>query len=166
MTTGMVTAFIGLGSNLDHPVRQIQIALKKLHQDPDLDLMQHSSLYQTPPMGPSDQPDYINAVAKIRTQLNAVALLDRLQQIETNQGRVRNGTHWGPRVLDLDLLLYGDQFIYSPRLQVPHPGIGLRNFVLYPMREIDPQLRIPGLGPITDLIDQLTTGAPTRLPSH
>ena len=95
-------------------------------------------------MGPEGQPDYINAVAAIKTQLSALDLLDALQQIESEQGRVRTGLRWGPRTLDLDILLYDEQIISTERLRIPHPGLHERAFVLYPLYEIDPDLMIPG----------------------
>ena len=163
MTPAPVTAYIGLGSNLDHPEQQIRAAMSALKQHPHLTWVAGSDLYQTPPMGPADQPDYINAVACVRSELSAEGLLDLLQSLENAQGRTRNGVRWGPRTLDLDLLLYGDQVIDTTRLRVPHPGIGARNFVLYPMREISPEIIIPGLGPIDTVIERLNDSPPTRL---
>jgi 2-amino-4-hydroxy-6-hydroxymethyldihydropteridine diphosphokinase len=103
-------------------------------------------------MGPSDQPDYVNAVAAIYTVLSARALFLRLQSIEAEFGRVRESRRWGPRVIDLDLLLFGDAVIESGDLVVPHPGIASRAFVLEPLKEIAPDLRIPGLPPLDDLL--------------
>lgn len=103
-------------------------------------------------MGPQDQPDYINAVMAIETQLPPLELLDGLQAIEAAHGRVRQGERWGPRTLDLDLLVYGDREIQSERLTVPHPGISLRRFVLLPLHDIEPHLEIPGLGSLESLL--------------
>jgi len=144
----MVKAYIGLGSNLDEPLQQIQGALGELAQLPQSQLLKHSSLYETEPMGPADQsdylqPGYINAVAEVETELDPVELLDQLQSIENSHQRVRGEIQWGPRTLDLDLLLYGDETVETERLTVPHPGITERNFVLIPMVEISPELRLP-----------------------
>ncbi len=149
-----VVAWIGLGSNLDDPVRQVNTALVALDSLPQSRLLACSGLYRSAPMGPQDQPDYINAVAGLKTTLPAVALLDALQAIEQDHARVR-GEHWGPRTLDLDILLYGDDIIESPRLSVPHPGLAQRNFVLAPLAEITPQLSVPGLGKVQVLRDRL-----------
>lgn len=103
-------------------------------------------------MGPADQPDYINAVAELSTELSPHALLDALQAIEQQHGRTRQGQRWGPRTLDLDILLYSDQQINDVRLQVPHPGIAMRSFVLYPLAEILPGCDIPGMGSLQALL--------------
>ena len=147
-----VTAYVGLGSNLEQPAEQIRSALAALHASAGICLQHCSSFYGNPPMGPQDQPDYINAVAEIRSSLAPGALLASLQAIERAQGRVRSGQRWGPRTIDLDLLLYGDQVVNEPGLTVPHPGIAERSFVLLPLQEIAPQLCVPGLGPVTDLL--------------
>ena len=139
----MVNAFIGLGSNLDEPLAQVRSALRALDQLPQSTLIQHSSLYETAPMGSANQPNYINAVAELATELAPEALLDQLQLIETAHQRVRGAERWGSRTLDLDLLLYGDEIIGAERLTVPHPGLTERNFVLIPMAEICPELRLP-----------------------
>jgi 2-amino-4-hydroxy-6-hydroxymethyldihydropteridine diphosphokinase len=127
-----VTAYIGLGSNLQQPIQQVKQALLHLAELPQTHLLNASPLYRSAPLGPADQPDYINAVAALATRLSPLALLDALQTIERQQGRVREGERWGPRTLDLDLLLYAEQKIQNDRLRVPHPGLGERNFVLYP----------------------------------
>ncbi len=145
-----IDAWIGLGSNLDDPVKQIKRALGELAGLEQSRLHAASSLYANPPMGPADQPDYVNAVAWLKTSLPALTLLDALQQIEREHARLR-GRHWGPRTLDLDLLLYAQDVIDSARLKVPHPGIAERNFVLYPLAELDGELRIPGMGSVADL---------------
>ena len=143
--------FIGLGSNLADPIAQIDTAINALKALPQSSFLTRSSLYSSPPMGPADQPDYINAVAELETTLSAHELLDQLQTIEEQQGRVRQ-RHWGERTLDLDLLLYGDQIFNDNRLQVPHPGIPLRSFVLYPLAEIAPDITVPGIGNIEQLL--------------
>ena len=140
-------AWIGLGSNLSgalaSPVEQIEQALTELSQMPQTQLISASSLYPSAPMGPQDQPDYINAVAELDTQLSALELLDELQQIELSQGRVRKENRWGPRTLDLDIILYGDQQINNTRLTIPHYGMKAREFVLYPLLEIAADLTLP-----------------------
>jgi 2-amino-4-hydroxy-6-hydroxymethyldihydropteridine diphosphokinase len=138
-------AFVGLGSNLDDPTGQVRRALLELAQLAESRLLRHSGLYRSPPMGPQDQPPYVNAVAMLQTALAPLELLDALQALERAHGR-RRTTRWGPRTLDLDLLLYGDLQIEHPRLRVPHPGMAQRAFVLVPMAEIAPDLEIPGLG--------------------
>lgn len=137
-------AFIGLGSNVGEPVAQVRAALGALDRLPDSRLQVASPLYQSQPMGPQDQPDFINAVAWLTTALAPHALLDELQQIETAAGRQRNGQRWGPRPLDLDLLLYGDARIANERLTVPHPGVAERPFVLRPLADIAGDRAIPG----------------------
>jgi len=146
-----VTAFIGLGSNLDNPRSQVQIALQELDGDLAIRLIKASALYQSAPMGPADQPDYINAVAAIETTLSAEELLTELQQLEARHQRVRK-EHWGPRTLDLDLLLFGDTVICNERLTVPHPGLKERNFVLIPLYEIAPDLILPDNRALVELI--------------
>jgi len=146
-----VTVYIGIGANLDGPVQQVSRALNELAALPRTRLVKKSSLYRTPPMGPPDQPDYINAVAELDTWLTPLALLDELQRIEQLHRRVRGAQRWGPRTLDLDLLLYGAQKIEQPRLRVPHPGLAERAFVLLPLVEIAPALAVPGLGALADL---------------
>lgn len=138
-----VRAFIGLGSNLDEPKTQILRAIAALRGLPLSRLTAVSRLYRSAPMGPADQPDYINAVAMLDTRLSPIELLDALQAIEQAQGRVRGAERWGPRTLDLDLLLYGTERIESERLLVPHPGMAERNFVLYPLSELSPELVLP-----------------------
>lgn len=155
-------AYIGLGSNLADPVEQVKTAISNLQSLPDSQLVAWSSLYASPPMGPQDQPDYINAVAAIETTLTAHQLLDALQAIEQQQGRIRN-RHWGERTLDLDVLLYGQNEIDDARLQIPHPGIALRAFVLYPLAEIAPDLKIPIAGKIEQLLQHCPRGGLRKL---
>ena len=142
--------FIGLGSNLSDPIEQVLTAIKSLALIPETDVVQQSSLYASPPMGPQDQPDYINAVVELESNLTAHKLLDQLQAIEQQQGRVRL-RHWGERTLDLDIIVYADHIIDDERLHIPHKGIAQRSFVLYPLAEIAPELTIPKFGNITEL---------------
>ncbi|MBS0003011.1 MAG: 2-amino-4-hydroxy-6-hydroxymethyldihydropteridine diphosphokinase [Thioalkalivibrio sp.] len=147
-----VSAFIGIGANLGEPVAQVFDALARLGRDlPETRLSGRSRLYRNPPMGPRDQPDYVNAVARLETRLEPCALLHRLQAIEVACGRRRDATRWGPRLLDLDLLLFGEEVIDEPGLRVPHPGIAERDFVLLPLLELAPGLMIPGHGPVAAL---------------
>lgn len=147
-----VLAYIGLGSNLAGPRSQVLRALTALAGLPDTELATASSLYHSAPMGPANQPDYINAVAAVQTALGPLQLLDALQAIEHRQRRIRSTQRWGPRTLDLDLLLYGQRRLHSPRLTVPHYGMHERAFVLYPLAEIAPDVHIPGKGPLSALL--------------
>ncbi|SEL20119.1 2-amino-4-hydroxy-6-hydroxymethyldihydropteridinediphosphokinase [Colwellia chukchiensis] len=151
----MSLVFIGLGSNLADPKAQILSALNKLSQLAHCVLKAHSSLYFSRPMGPQDQPDYMNAVAAIKTSLAPLALLEQLQAIETSAGRVRDGERWGARVLDLDILCFGQQVINSPRLTIPHYGIKQREFVLLPLAEIAPELVLPDGDSILTLAEKI-----------
>lgn len=149
---GPVRCYVGLGSNLDDPILQVRRGLTALAALPDTEVVQPSSLYRSPPMGPPGQPDYVNAVCALATRLPAPRLFAHLQGIEDRHGRVRGPVRWGPRILDLDLLLYGDAELSGPDLTVPHPGLAERAFVLYPLLEIAPDLQVPSLGPIASLI--------------
>jgi 2-amino-4-hydroxy-6-hydroxymethyldihydropteridine diphosphokinase len=144
-------ALVGLGSNLDRPARQIEIALGMLDAIDETSVVAASSLYRSAPLGGIEQPDFVNAAALLLTGLGARALLEQLQAIERSRGRERGEVHWGPRVLDLDLLAFGALSIDEPGLTVPHPGIASRNFVLLPLREIAPDFEIPQLGRVRDL---------------
>ncbi|AWL10867.1 2-amino-4-hydroxy-6-hydroxymethyldihydropteridine diphosphokinase [Saliniradius amylolyticus] len=135
--------YIGLGSNLDAPKQQLLTAFNTLAQHPDMRLVDTSSLYTSLPMGPQDQPDYVNAVACLQSKLDPLMLLRALQDIEWQQGRVRKDERWGARTLDLDILLYGQQVIKSPELIVPHYGMQDREFVVHPLMEIAPELQLP-----------------------
>jgi 2-amino-4-hydroxy-6-hydroxymethyldihydropteridine diphosphokinase len=143
MPSSATLCYIALGSNLGDPVRQARTAIALLSGMPELSLQAVSSLYRSAPMGPQDQPDYINAVIALETSLTPLALLDLLQKIELEHGRERKDERWGPRTLDLDILLYGQEIINNPRLTVPHYGMKLREFVIYPLLEIAPQLMLP-----------------------
>lgn len=141
--TVSATAYIGLGSNLEDPRAQVERALEALARLHRSELLRCSPLYRSAPMGPADQPDYVNTVAALRTGLSPLDLLDALQEIEKAQGRQRGPQRWGPRTLDLDVLLYGESIVESPRLTVPHPGLTERNFVLVPLFDIAPDLILP-----------------------
>lgn len=142
-----VTAFVGLGANLGDAAATVRAALAALAGLPRTRMVQASRLYRTPAWGRGDQPDFVNAVARLDTGLDARALLDALLAVERDFGRERaEGQRWGPRTLDLDLLLYGDARIDQPGLHVPHPHLHQRAFVLVPLLELAPQLAVPGLG--------------------
>ncbi|WP_116366275.1 2-amino-4-hydroxy-6-hydroxymethyldihydropteridine diphosphokinase [Parahaliea mediterranea] len=153
----MITCYLALGSNLDDPERQLQDAVAALARLPHSRLAAASPVYRSEPLGPAGQNDYLNAVVALITELQPLALLDALQAIEDTQGRVR-GERWGPRCIDLDILLYGDQRINEPRLQVPHPAMAERNFVLVPLTDIcDPRLVVPGGSDLATLAQRCPT---------
>ncbi len=158
-------AYIGLGSNLEAPVEQIKTALTDLQSLPATQLLKTSSLYASPPMGPQDQPDYINAVALLDTSLSAHDLLDALQAIEQQHGRQRK-RHWGERTLDLDILLYGQQMIEDERLSVPHLGLTQRAFVVHPLLEIAGDMPIPGQGSLQVIASRCSRGALKIVENH
>ncbi|MEY2666115.1 MAG: hypothetical protein RLZZ384_286 [Pseudomonadota bacterium] len=159
-----LVAYLGLGSNLESPTVQLQSARKAISEIDGIEEIAFSSLYRSPPMGPQDQPDYVNAVMKITTTLPALALLSAMQHIENEHGRVRL-QRWGARTLDIDILLYGDQNIHLPDLTVPHIGITERAFVLYPLFEIAPDLVI-GNQALTDIVDECPLHGLERLTSE
>lgn len=139
----MEPVYIGLGSNLAEPQQQLRDALNALERIASTRLVATSSFYLSDPLGPADQPRYVNAVAALETALTPLQLLDALQAIELAQGRERKAERWGPRSLDLDILLFGDRLIDEPRLQVPHYHLHARAFVLYPLAEVaPPELRL------------------------
>lgn len=144
-------AYIGLGSNLENPRLQVEQAFAELAALPDCELLACSPLYRSSAIGPGTQPDYINAVALLKTTLPPLALLDALQSIEQSHNRVRI-EHWGPRTLDLDILLLDSLHIDSERLKVPHPYLTQRNFVLYPLADIAPTLHLPDGQSLQELI--------------
>lgn len=149
----MTRAYIGLGSNLSNPLHQVTHACNQLQEHSDIILVACSPWYTSVAVGP-EQPDYINGAAALDTSLSAEELLDQLQAIENSQGRTRS-IHWGPRTLDLDLLLYGDEIINSDRLQVPHPWMHQRNFVLRPLLDIAPELALPDGTSIANLLEKI-----------
>ncbi|NQY88306.1 MAG: 2-amino-4-hydroxy-6-hydroxymethyldihydropteridine diphosphokinase [Colwellia sp.] len=136
-------AYIGLGSNLSSPIKQVQAAIDEIKKIAHSQVIKVSSLYLSKPMGPQDQDDYINAVLALQTTLTPLELLDALQSIENKAGRVRKENRWGARILDLDIILFGDDIITSERLTVPHYGMTKREFVLLPLAEIAADLIIP-----------------------
>lgn len=148
----MERVYIGLGSNLATPIEQLRSALAALAALPQTDLIAQSSFYSSDPLGPADQPRYVNAVAALDTELSPLALLDALQTIELEQGRTRKAERWGPRTLDLDILLFGERLLDEPRLTVPHYHMHARAFVLYPLAEIAPDLKLPDGRALTELL--------------
>ena len=156
------SAYIGIGANLDDPVAQVRAALAALDAIDSTRVEDRSSLYRSEPVGYAEQPDFVNAVARIESGLDAHALLARLAAIEQAQGRVRTRPN-GPRTLDLDLLLFDDDRINTDALVVPHPRMHERAFVLVPLTEIAPDIVIPGRGPAARLLERLGRGGVERL---
>ena len=151
-----VTACVALGSNLDDPRVQVERGFAALAALPRTALSARSRSYRTPPWGLVEQPDFINAAARLETTLTPRELLDALLAIEARAGRVR-GARNGPRILDLDLLLYGERVIDEPDLVVPHPRLHERAFVLLPLADVAPELKVPGHGRVRDLVAQVDT---------
>ena len=162
-TASVSKAYIGVGSNLACPAEQVRDARKALNELPKTRLLAFSPLYRNPALGPGEQPDYVNAVAAIETELTPHELLDALQIIEANQGRLRRSFRWEPRTLDLDVLVYGDRAIHDRRLTVPHPHMGERAFVLKPLLDVDPDLDVPGLGPVAALLSAVSQASLQRV---
>ena len=153
----MALAYVGLGSNLSAPEKQIKHAVALLSHIKNTKLSDLSSLYFSRPMGPQDQPDYMNAVAALQTELSPLELLDKLQAVENKAGRVRKDNRWGARILDLDILLFDNDIINHQRLTVPHYGLELREFVLLPLAEISPELMLPNGKSILALSQDIDT---------
>jgi 2-amino-4-hydroxy-6-hydroxymethyldihydropteridine diphosphokinase len=148
-------AYISLGSNLGDREATLRRALDLLREDPEIDVVAVSSFRETEPVGLTDQPMFVNAAAAVHTQLSARALLERLLAVERMLGRTREGPRFGPRTVDLDLLLYGDEELAEPGLRVPHPRLHERRFALEPLAELDPELVVPGRGPVRALLAEL-----------
>ncbi|WP_404342857.1 2-amino-4-hydroxy-6-hydroxymethyldihydropteridine diphosphokinase [Pseudoalteromonas mariniglutinosa] len=160
----MHTVYLGLGANLNAPQEQLDTAIQALKTLPECEFVCTSHYYASKPMGPQDQPDYINAVACIKTSLSALQLLDLTQAIEQQHGRVRKAQRWGPRTLDIDILLFADQCIENDRLTVPHYGLCLREFVVYPLLEIAPDLVLPNQQLLADIANSLPLNDLQQLP--
>ncbi len=153
------TVYIGLGSNLGDPLAQLRRAREALALLPGTELLAASRICRTPPMGPKDQPDYLNGVVALRTDLPPLELLGALQEIERRQGRVRGPVRWGPRTIDLDLLLYGRRVLNLPELTVPHPEMPSRPFVLYPLAEmVGEAFMLPRFGKVGELLERCPKG--------
>ena len=152
----MTTAFVGIGSNLGDPERQIEAALERLAAEDGIELVAVSTLRETEPVGFRDQPNFVNGAARIETELPARDLLKRLLAIEQQLGRIRGeGPRFGPRTIDLDLLAYGAERIDEPGLTVPHPRLAERRFALEPLAELAPSFEVPGLGSVQALLAEL-----------
>jgi 2-amino-4-hydroxy-6-hydroxymethyldihydropteridine diphosphokinase len=151
----MKPVWLALGSNLADPLQQVQNALDALAAIPQTRVVAVSSFYRTPPYGPQDQPDYLNAVVELATALQPDALLDHTQRVEQEQGRVRKDHRWGPRTLDLDILLFDRQTLASDRLTVPHYDMHNRAFMLVPLLEIAPAITLPNGTPVASLLAPL-----------
>jgi 2-amino-4-hydroxy-6-hydroxymethyldihydropteridine diphosphokinase len=157
-------AYVALGSNLDDPVRQVERAFDALATAiPDTRLVSRSGLYRTPPMGPVEQPDFVNAAAGLLTRLDAPTLLRELKALETRLGRAAPVVRWGPRLIDLDLLVHGSTQIAEETITVPHPGLAERAFVLVPLADIAPSLVVPGQGRVTELLGRVDTTGLERI---
>jgi 2-amino-4-hydroxy-6-hydroxymethyldihydropteridine diphosphokinase len=149
----MIRSFVGLGANLEDPRAQIDRALELLAAEEGIEVVAVSALRETDPVGYEDQPRFLNGAAELRTSLAPRELLERLLAIERSLGRVRGeGPRFGPRTIDLDLLLYGDEIVREDGLEVPHPRLHERRFALEPLAELDPALEIPGRGPVQGLL--------------
>ncbi|EMR0739009.1 MULTISPECIES: 2-amino-4-hydroxy-6-hydroxymethyldihydropteridine diphosphokinase [Citrobacter] len=158
----MTIAYIALGSNLASPLEQVNAAVKAIGDIPDSRIVAVSSFYRTPPLGPQDQPDYLNAAVALETTLAPEELLNHTQRIELQQGRVRKAERWGPRTLDLDIMLFGNEVINTERLTVPHYDMKNRGFMLWPLAEIAPELIFPeGIS-----LHQLLTHLGAAKPAH
>ncbi|WP_375056241.1 2-amino-4-hydroxy-6-hydroxymethyldihydropteridine diphosphokinase [Zobellella sp. DQSA1] len=162
----MTRVFVALGANLGDPLAQLGAARQALDALAAPGSLRHSPLYRSRPMGPADQPAYVNGVSVFDTALSPHALLDALQAIELAQGRERKDERWGPRTLDLDILLYGEQQIEDERLTIPHYGMKQREFVLYPLADLAPELVLPCGTPLTRLLQECPPNGMIRLPAQ
>lgn len=156
----MTRVYIALGSNLASPLSQVTAAIDALGAIPNSQIVAVSGFYRTPPLGPQDQPDYLNAAVALETSLAPEALLDHTQRIELDQGRVRKAERWGPRTLDLDIMLFGDETIATPRLTVPHYDMKNRGFMLWPLFEIAPELHFPDGETLASVLARLGAAKP------
>ena len=159
-------AWLGLGSNLQQPLQQLQEAIDKIALADGIEVLEISSFYRTPPWGDQHQDDFINAVVQIETSLDPLPLLRVLQLIENEMGRQRSGRRWGPRLIDIDLLLFGDLQLQSVDLEVPHPRMHERAFVLVPLAELDVNLKIPGRDDMVKLLSNIDCKGIVRLPDQ
>lgn len=156
----MTLAYIAIGSNLSSPLEQVNAAVQALSEIPQSRLVKVSAFYRTPPLGPQDQPDYLNAAVVLETSLDAETLLDNTQRIELQQGRQRKAERWGPRTLDLDIMLFGDEVINTERLTVPHYDMKNRGFMLWPLWEVAPELTFPNGESLQAILQQLNAEKP------
>jgi 2-amino-4-hydroxy-6-hydroxymethyldihydropteridine diphosphokinase len=151
----VTVAYVGLGANLGERERTLRTAVDRLGEDPEVDVLAVSRFRETAPVGFEDQPPFINAAVQVRTPLTAHELLDRLLAVERALGRTREGPRFGPRTVDLDLLVFGDAVIDEPGLTVPHPRLAERLFALEPLADLDPRLVVPGRGRVDTLLAAL-----------
>ncbi len=156
-------AYVGLGSNLSDPRRQVERAFDALGQIAHTRLVLRSGLWRSRPMGPQDQPEFVNAAAGLLTTMAPQALIAGLQEIERHMGKTEPGVRWGPRLIDVDLLAVGDLRVDEPGLRLPHPGLHQRNFVLYPLAEIAAELWVPGLARVRALRERVSGEGIERL---
>jgi len=150
-------AYVAIGANIDDPLVRVANSFANLACIDRTRVISRSRLYRTTPLGPQDQPDFVNAAAGLLTQLSATELLAELKQLEQELGRDRPIVRWGPRRIDFDLIVFGAERIITEHLQVPHPGVSTRNFVLYPLRDVAPALFVPGLGRVEELAQRVST---------
>jgi 2-amino-4-hydroxy-6-hydroxymethyldihydropteridine diphosphokinase len=160
-----IPAYVALGSNLDAPELQVARAFEALARLPQSRLVLRSALYRSAPLGPVEQPDFVNAVAGLLTRLDPVQVLEQLQECEQRLGRAAPVVRWGPRRIDLDLLMQGDVSHHGEQLTLPHPGIAARAFVLVPLADIAPELLVPGIGRVAELLRRVDTTGLERLPA-
>lgn len=156
----MTIAYIAIGSNLASPLEQVNAAVEAIGAIPESRIIRVSSFYRTPPLGPQDQPDYLNAAVALETALTPDALLNHTQRIELQQGRQRKAERWGPRTLDLDIMLFGQEIIHTENLTVPHYDMYNRGFMLWPLYEIAPNLCFPDGVSIQQRLDTLGAEKP------
>jgi 2-amino-4-hydroxy-6-hydroxymethyldihydropteridine diphosphokinase len=149
-------AYVAVGANLDDPLARVRESFAHLAAIRTTRLVATSRLYRTAPLGPQDQPDFINAAVGLLTQLSASELLHELKDLERSLGRATPVVRWGPRRIDFDLLVFGVERIDSASLTIPHPGVPTRNFVLYPLLDIAPELVVPGHGPVKELASRVS----------
>ena len=158
----MTLAYIAIGSNLASPLEQVNAAVQALGEIPESRIVAVSSFYRTPPLGPQDQPDYLNAAVVLETALPPETLLDNTQRIELQQGRVRKAERWGPRTLDLDIMLFGHDVITTERLTIPHYDMKNRGFMLWPLFEVAPDLTFPDGISLKAILESLNAEQPAR----
>jgi 2-amino-4-hydroxy-6-hydroxymethyldihydropteridine diphosphokinase len=158
-----VPAYIAVGSNLDDPVKQVQRGLDALAGLPRSKQFARSRLYRTAPLGPQDQPEFVNAAAGLLTQLSPRELFVAVKQLELTLGRQPPIERWGPRRIDLDLIVFGAEVVNETDLVIPHPGAPVRNFVLYPLLDIAPDLPVPGHGRVRELAQRVGSSGLTRI---
>ncbi|HEY8537885.1 MAG TPA: 2-amino-4-hydroxy-6-hydroxymethyldihydropteridine diphosphokinase [Steroidobacteraceae bacterium] len=164
MSTLWTPAYVAIGANLGEPIATVRRAFSHLNALPSTRLIARSRLYRSAPLGPQDQPAFVNAAAGLLTELSALDLLRELKALEVKLGRVTPAVRWGPRIIDFDLCVFGSQRIETDELTVPHPGVPLRNFVLYPLFDLAPDLEVPGHGRVRELLGRASAEGLEALP--